>query len=188
VNTLSAALYRFFDARRTRIASAVFFGFVLLNLAAELAFGALSGDPNPVPDLSLGYSAATLYAMIEGFGEAGRAHFLRVHLGVDMVFPMIFGSALSAWGGWGLRRVTAAGSRWRLLNVAGAVAAGFDVSENLTLSVLVLSWPAQLPWLVPVASLFTVLKWTAVAVASLVIVVAQARLLSLTRVVKPPPR
>ena len=68
------------------------------------------------------------------------------------------------------------------------MAASFDVSENLTLSVLVLSWPAQLPWLVPVASLFTVLKWTAVAVASLVIVVAQARLLSLTRVVKPPPR
>jgi len=41
-------LYRLFDARWTRIASAVLFGSVLLNLGLELTFG------TPADDLRLG--------------------------------------------------------------------------------------------------------------------------------------
>jgi hypothetical protein len=45
-----------------------------------------------------------------------------------------------------------------LLPLAGALA---DLGENLTITVLLLSYPIALHWLVYLADLFTLLKWLA---------------------------
>ena len=110
----------------------------------------------PLPDLHLGYRLADLQAWARGMTPEARRAFVLWHLGLDLLWPLVYGALL--WQAVcraqrrcpGLRMLSPA---W----IVGAVLA--DFGENLLLSWLFGKGPPLSPGLATAASLCTLLKW-----------------------------
>ncbi len=120
------------------------------------------GSPGPL-DLKFAYTASEAAAQIARFDDAGRLGYRLFLLTVDIVYPVAYGLAL-VWAIALLKQRT----RWEksLLPVIPAVAAfACDILENLTVSTLLTIYPLQPDMIGWMASIFTTLKWTFVAVS-----------------------
>jgi len=107
------------------------------------AFKRLTNGLN-ILDMEFHYSAAHAYAMLNGYGSAGRALYLHILWPVDVFIPLVVSSFLAvaitmAW------RKDAAQRPWmRYLFLLGVLAGLFDYAENMSITVLLLSYPRRL--------------------------------------------
>jgi hypothetical protein len=102
--------------------AAGFLGVFWLSPHGVLALRKRAGGALQV-DVRVGYSPDTLFQLLDAYGEMGRADF-RWMLRLDMVFPVVYASAI-----WAL--ASAAGSR--VAAPLGAAAALMDYAENVCL-------------------------------------------------------
>jgi len=92
-------------------------------------------------DLRLGYSADTLYGLLDSYGPSGRRSFRRMLL-ADMAFPALYGTTLYLCGD--LHAVSGKGFGLADLARLGAIAAAaFDHGENFFLLHAVRHWAAR---------------------------------------------
>jgi hypothetical protein len=146
---------------------------ILGALAASILFGVLplsyavarirSHSPDAAPlDMSSGYTPDAAYAMIARYGDDVRAFYVVNAFTADLIGPTLFNLTLLLLGLFLLAKIAGQGSRWRSLVVLlPAVALGFDLIENVLLSIIISRFPQRLDGLVQVASLFTMIKRTA---------------------------
>ena len=157
---------------------------VILPLAGA-RLQAFSGGVGTL-DVRLAYSPAQAYAALAAYGSAGRQFYLLIELTADVVYPIIYSfffslAILFFWQRGGGRWPILA--RLALLPFAGLLA---DYLENAGLITLLLNFPAQLPTLALLTSLFTSIKWFLAGLSLLALLLSVASAM-LARLQKPNP-
>jgi len=139
------------------LANALMMGYVMPLAAGILAFAA-NNHVTPL-DLMFFYTPAQAFEMIDKYGEAGRALYLKIELTADIIYPIIYTLFYGLLLSWLFQRAFKSESRMQKLNVAPIGAWFFDLVENLGIvSMLAMypSKPASLAWL---TMIFGSLKW-----------------------------
>lgn len=122
-----------------------------------------------------------VYRYFSDLGAPGRQLYALSEVTLDLLYPLLYGIFLGLLIAWLCSRLfpASSGLRWLpLLPLAGALA---DLGENLSITVLLLVYPSQLPWLVYLANLFGMLKW-AFVLSSLALILLGSGLYTLNRI------
>jgi len=107
-------------------------------------------------DLRLWYGPAAVYDLFDALGDAGRSAYLQLLWTVDLWLPFICAAFLSA---------AISRGRFRACAWLPAIVAACDYAENTAITVLLRSYPTQLPSLVIVSSTLTLLKFLGYLIA-----------------------
>src|SRR5512134_3993953 len=91
LNTISKKFYAWTTGRRVIIlfiAEALMMGYIMPLASAIMA---LAANNSVMPlDLMFFYSPEKAFAMIEKYGEAGRALYMKIELTADILYPIIY--------------------------------------------------------------------------------------------------
>ena len=140
-------------------ATVVFALFIALVLPAQAEAGSFYTIRYAAPDTSLWYSAGDLYAAAEAWGPEGRAAYVNARVTFDVIWPLVYGTALLTTLAWVWARATAPGSRWRRVALLPVVVVALDYAENICTATVMARYPARTPVLAELAPLFTAGKW-----------------------------
>jgi hypothetical protein len=121
------------------------------------------------PDTSFFYTPRDLYQMAEAYGPQGREAYVRARFTFDLVWPLVYTLFLVTAISWVFGRAFSPGSRWQRANLAPLLGALFDYLENLSTSLVMLRYPDQTPVVDLLAPLFTLSKWSLLAVSFLLL-------------------
>jgi hypothetical protein len=157
------------------LAATVILFLILLNVfrvqdSAARAFG-YTGD---VPMFALdqmvpGYTPAQAFQVLTAYGEAGRRAYSYLLLGVDLVFPFLYGSFLFL-SIQGASRRSGIQIVWgNRLAAFGFVATCCDWLENISFLILIRAYPGQSSLIARLASLFTVTKFISTGVCLIIL-------------------
>lgn len=142
------------------VAATVLFAlFIALVLPAQAEAGSFYTIRYAAPDTSLWYSAGDLYAAAEAWGPEGRAAYVNARVTFDVIWPLVYGTALLTTLAWVWARATAPGSRWRRVALLPVVVVALDYAENICTATVMARYPARTPVLAELAPLFTAGKW-----------------------------
>ncbi|MBI9048000.1 MAG: hypothetical protein JEZ00_01155 [Anaerolineaceae bacterium] len=111
------------------------------------------------PDTSFIYHGDDLLNMAETYGETGRLLYVQARMRFDIVFPLVYGGFLCLSISWLLQRLLSENSGWCVLNILPLGGVGFDLLENLFASVIMITYPEQIFWMLKVTPIITILKW-----------------------------
>lgn len=152
---------------------------ILAVIWAILAFGVMPMAESEIKrisegavhilDLSVGYSPAEAYTNFTNLGSAGRQMYLFVEVTADVVYPLataiLFALLLAR-----LQSLTGA-MPYKKLPFLPFFTLFFDYLENMGLVTALLSFPQNLPLVIEISSVMTLLKWAFAAVNLLIVLV-----------------
>lgn len=139
------------------IADALMMGYVMPLAAGIMAFAA-NNSVLPL-DLMFFYTPDKAFAMIEKYGEAGRAIYLKIELTADIVYPIIYALFYALLISWLFQRGFKPDSKMQKWNVMPMGAWLFDLLENVGTVSMVSMYPSQSTVLAWITMLFGSLKW-----------------------------
>ena len=130
-------------------------------------------------DLERGYSLSKAYTMLELLGAEGRKFYLCPMMIEDIFFPM---SNMLLFGGWIsllLKHLTKDNSNLRYVLIFPILYLVCDWGENIGIAIMLFNYPTRLPIVCSISSTFTIIKFSAVFINFLVIL-----LLSISLIIK----
>jgi hypothetical protein len=127
------------------------------------------------PDRHLVYTPDEFYGQVATWGAAGRAQYVDFRLGLDIGFALAYGAFLVTLTSLALRAAFPFDRRRRRWNLVALVPVTCDLLENALGIALVQAYPQRLDVLAWLASGITLLKWTSLVVAHLVLAYALLR-------------
>jgi hypothetical protein len=139
------------------IADALMMGYVMPLAAGIMAFAA-NNSVLPL-DLMFFYTPDKAFAMIEKYGEAGRAIYLKIELTADIVYPIIYTLFYALLISWLFQRGFKPDSKMQKWNVMPMGAWLFDLLEDVGTVSMVSMYPSQSTVLAWITMLFGSLKW-----------------------------
>lgn len=160
---------------------------VLLFFALQVFFNVVilpsmsAGDARnrPILDLQFFYTPAQAYAIISAYAPAVRQTAALMHLTLDIIYPLVYGTLLSLLLVLTWRRACAsADDNLVFLPWLGVL---FDYLENIGLASLYLAYPARLVGLAWITAALTAAKWTAVGASFVLIVTGGVKLVFVKR-------
>jgi hypothetical protein len=140
------------------IADAVMMGYIMPVASAILELAA-NNSVLPI-DLLFFYTPAEAFAMMEKYGAAGRALYMKIELTADLLYPIIYTLFFSLLISWLFQRGFSPDSKMQKWNVTPVGAWFFDILENVGIVTMLAIYPSQpvfLAWLTMVLGLF---KWS----------------------------
>ena len=124
------------------------------------AIMALAANNSVMPlDLMFFYSPAKAFAMIEKYGEAGRAIYMKIELTADIIYPIVYTLFYGLLISWLFQRAFKSDSPMQKYNLMPVGAWFFDLLENagiVSMLTMYPSQPAALAWLTMIVGS---LKW-----------------------------
>lgn len=139
------------------IADAVLMGYIMPVASAILA---LAANNSVLPlDLLFFYTPAQAFAMIEKYGEAGRALYMKIELSVDILYPVVYTLFLGLLISWLFQRAFTPDSRMQKWNVAPVGVWFFDLLENVGIVIMLAMYPSQPVFLAWLTMLLGIIKW-----------------------------
>ena len=148
----------------TLLIMVLFIIFVLPDQAAsakENTGGSIS------PDTSFFYGPTDLIQAAGEYGEEGRQAYIQARWTFDLVFPLVYISFLVAGISWFYQNLKNSIERISLSNLLPLAGGLFDYLENIGASLVMALYPAQLPGLALVTSIFSGVKWILISVSFL---------------------
>jgi hypothetical protein len=140
---------------------------ILINIL--LAF-TLGQNPEFKPlDLQFCYTPVEAYARVSGYTDYVRSMYVLMELTLDILYPVIYSVALCCALFLFYRRPKLAQLPLLLIIL--------DWIENGFIVFILISYPKKRDWLVQMASLFTSLKWTLIAICVILLLSGAVRLL-----------
>jgi hypothetical protein len=124
------------------------------------------------PDGHLFYTPNELYAQIELWGSAGRAHYVDFRLGLDPVWALVYTAFLITVTSVALRNTFAPDDSRQLLNLFPLLPMLGDLTENGLGMVLISSFPTRYDGLAWLAATVSGFKWSTLVVAHLIMLYA----------------
>ena len=151
LNTISQKFYAWTTGWRVIILfilDGLMMGYIMPLASAIMA---LAANNSVMPlDLMFFYTPAKAFAMIEKYGPAGRAVYMKIELTADIIYPIIYTLFYGLLLSWLFQRAFKPDSKMQKYNIVPVGAWIFDLLENVGIvSMLSLypSQPAALAWL-----------------------------------------
>ena len=170
LNTLSQKFHTWTTGWRViilLIADALMMGYIMPVAQAILA---LAANNSVLPlDLMFFYTPDKAFAMIEKYGEAGRAVYMKIELTADILYPIIYTLFYGLLISWLFQRGFKPDSPMQKYNVMPVGAWFFDLLENVGILTMLSMYPSQPALMAWLTMIFGSLKW-AFAAASIVLV------------------
>jgi hypothetical protein len=120
------------------------------------------------PDTSFFYTPDQLFKIAADYGKAGRQAYIRARWTFDLIYPLVYGFFLTTGISWFYSYITPRKQNWQYLILLPVLGVGFDYLENITTSLVMAIYPAQITFLAIAASVITLLKWIMIGLAFLV--------------------
>ena len=112
-----------------------------------------------IPDLLFFYTLTDLYEIVASYGAAGRSIHIRAALTIDAIWPLTYSGFLALWISWLYEKALSPDTPWRRWNVLPVFGLGFDLPENLSLSLVMHRYPGPAFCCDFLAPWFTLAKW-----------------------------
>ena len=139
------------------IADVVMMGYIMPVSSAILE---LAANNSVLPlDLMFFYTPAEAFAMIEKYGMAGRALYMKIELSVDIIYPIIYTLFYGLLISWLFQRAFKPDSKMQKWNVAPVGAWLFDLLENIGIVTMLALYPSQPVFLAWLTMLLGLIKW-----------------------------
>ena len=162
----------------TLTALVIFILFTILVLPRQSANESAATREAGSPDLSFFYTGDELNRMAEAYGEAGRQAYVHARISFDILWPLVYTLFLCTSISWLAKSGFPADSPWQQANLIPIFGALFDLLENLAASAVMIDYPHLLPVIAGLAGFFTLVKWTLVGGAFLLLLACVVAVLS----------
>jgi hypothetical protein len=139
------------------IADALMAGYIM-PLAGGIMALAANNHVTPL-DLMFFYTPAQAYEMMDKYGEAGRAIYLKIELTADIIYPIVYTLFFGLLISWLFQRAFRPDSRMQKLNVMPVGAWFFDLLENMGVVSMLGMYPAKPAILAWLTMLVGLIKW-----------------------------
>jgi hypothetical protein len=139
------------------IVDGLMMGYVMPLAGGIMAFIA-NASVTPL-DLMFFYRPADAFAMIEKYGEAGRAFYMKVELTADIIYPIIYMFFYSLLISWLFQRAFKPDSRMMKYNMMPVGAWFFDLLENTGIVSMLAMFPTRPTIIAWLTMIFGSLKW-----------------------------
>jgi hypothetical protein len=147
---------------------AVMIGFMVFVLPQQATRSQQEIGSSRSPDTSLIRSPGELYQIAEEFGPEGRQSYLKFRWTFDLVYPLIYTSFLTLGIGWFSRHLSGWSERWKIASIVPLLGGLFDYLENISITILMLLLPIQVPILAGLCFIFIWLKWIMIGLAFII--------------------
>lgn len=151
------------------IADALMMGYIM-PLAGGIMALAANNSVTPL-DLMFFYTPAEAFAMIDKYGEAGRAIYWKIELTADIIYPIIYTLFYGLLLSWLMQRAFRSDSKMMKMNIMPVGAWFFDMLENVGIVSMLTMYPAKPAVMAWVTMLFGSLKWGFFAVTVVLVLV-----------------
>ncbi len=139
------------------IADALMMGFIMPLAGGILAFAA-NNHVTPL-DLMFFYTPTKAFEMLDKYGDAGRAIYLKIELTADIIYPIIYMLFYGLLISWLFQRAFKSDSKIQKWNVVPVGAWFFDLLENVGVVSLLAIYPSKPVLMAWFTMLFGLLKW-----------------------------
>ena len=176
LNTISQKFHAWATGWRVFIlflADAIMMGYIMPVAAGIMA---LAANNSVLPlDLMFFYNPEQAFAMMDKYGEAGRAIYLRIELTADIIYPIIYTLFYGLLISWLFQRAFKPESGMQKWNLMPVGAWFFDLLENVGIVSMLMMYPAKPAVLAWITMLFGTLKWAAFVVTVGLVLVGLVR-------------
>jgi hypothetical protein len=139
------------------IADVVMMGYIMPVASAILE---LAANNSVLPlDLLFFYTPAEAFTMLEKYGAAGRALYMKIELTADLLYPIIYTLFFGLFISWLFQRAFPPGHKMQKWNVAPVGAWFFDLLENIAIVSILAVYPSQPVILAWLTILLGLIKW-----------------------------
>ena len=144
LNTISQKFYAWTTGWRVIILfilDGLMMGYIMPLASAIMA---LAANNSVMPlDLMFFYTPAKAFAMIEKYGTAGRAVYMKIELTADIIYPIIYTLFYGLLLSWLFQRAFKLDSKIQKYNVVPVGAWIFDLLENVGIVSMLSLYPSQ---------------------------------------------
>ncbi len=148
------------------IADVFMMGYVMPLAAGIMAFAA--NNHVTALDLMFFYTPKKAFEMLDKYGEAGRAVYLKIELTADILYPIVYALFYGLLISWLFQRAFKPDSKMQMGNVMPVGAWFFDLLENVGIVTMLENYPSKSELLAWFTIIVGSLKW-AFAFASIVL-------------------
>jgi|GEM_PF-3639214 hypothetical protein len=148
------------------------FGIIFLSGFTPIEKMICKGLPEnaQILDFEYGYSVDKAYDILDRLNIEGRNTYFRNILTVDMVFPVLYGIFLLVLISFLLNKINTHKKIFLCLIYLPFIISFFDILENILISILLINFPTKLIILSNIASIFTIIKFSATIFVIVIIV------------------
>ena len=160
LNTISEKFHSWTTGWRVLImliADALMMGYIM-PLAGGIMALAANNSVSPL-DLMFFYTPAKAFEMMDKYGEAGRAVYLKIELTADIIYPIIYTLFYGLLLSWLMQRAFPSNSKMQKMNVMIVGAWLSDLLENVGIVSMLGMYPSKPAILAWITMLFGSLKW-----------------------------
>ena len=154
----------------------VFAGYVLQNAEKEIV--ALAGKPVGIIDLTFGFNPQKTLMMVAEYGDDARSYYARTEMTVDILYPVVYSFLFGI-----ILTILYRGSSRSWVNTLPFVCLLFDYLENITIVILLTTFPQQSLAIAVLCELFKLLKW--LAFGSVILLILLGLVSKFTKRIKP---
>lgn len=122
-------------------------------------------DEEHTLDSNICYDSKYAYALFDKLEDRGRKLYAWTEITVDLIFPIIYAAFLSLFIIHLFQKCSINTSQ-QFVVMLPFIAMLFDYGENILIAIMLFAYPHEYPALASIASVFTKLKWSFVAVSS----------------------
>ncbi len=160
---------QFFNKLASTPVTAVSFITILLFIVFVLpGFNSLSSGMG-MPDKLFYYDGQTLGQIAQAYGPEGRHLYVRCALTYDLAWPMVYVGFLCIAISWCNNFSLSPDSRIKGLNLVPLICGLFDGLENISLVVVMQTFPKTMDILLEMPGLFTAGKWVCAGLSFLIL-------------------
>jgi hypothetical protein len=160
LNTISQKFHSWTSGWRViilLIADALMMGYIM-PLAGGIMALAANNHVTPL-DLMFFYTPTRAFEMMDKYGEAGRAVYLKIELTADIIYPIIYTLFYGLLISWLFQRAFKPGSKMQKWNLMPVGAWFFDLLENVGIVSMLVMYPSKAAILAWITMIFGSLKW-----------------------------
>lgn len=160
LNTISQKFHAWTSGWRViilLIAEGLMMGYIMPLAAGLMAFAA-NASVTPL-DLMFFYTPDKAFAMIDKYGDAGRALYMKIELTADIIYPIIYTLFYGLLLSWLFQRAFKPDSKMQKYNAMPVGAWAFDLLENVGIVSMLTMYPSQPAVLAWLTMIFGSIKW-----------------------------
>ena len=131
----------------------------------------LSGLTDPIIDVKFTHTPEQIYPMIKAYGEQGRPLYAVTELTVDLIYPILYNLLLCSILTIVWRQALLSDDAVHKMQYLPLATCLADYAENISLAILLVSYPQELTAIAWAASFFTTAKWVLGGASFILIVV-----------------